>query len=85
MFVTLNHLHSMPGTGVRPGWCHRGARRLCLRHGLDWTQIVADGGIDSAALLATGDALAIALVEHAITNSPRPLAGEGQGEREPGQ
>ena len=71
MFVTLNHLHSMPGTGVRPGWCHSGARARCQRLGLDWRAIVRDGGIDADALMATGDAMAIALVEYASSEDRR--------------
>jgi hypothetical protein len=64
-FVTLDHLHSMPSTGVRPGWCHRGAREMCQRLGLDWATIVKNGGIEADTLAATGNALALALVEHA--------------------
>nr|WP_090731847.1 hypothetical protein [Azotobacter beijerinckii] len=65
MFVTLDHLHSVPAWGVRPGYCHRGARALCAHYGLDWTEIVRNGGIPAGALLATGDALALHLVAHA--------------------
>jgi hypothetical protein len=65
LFITIDHLHSIPGQGVRPGWCHQGARAFCKRYNLDWTRIVADGGVDADALLATGDALAIKLVQHA--------------------
>lgn len=63
--VTMNHLHSVPGWGGRPGFCHRGARALCERYGLDWASIVRDGGVLASALLATGDAMALHLVEHA--------------------
>lgn len=65
LFVTLEHLHSVPAWGSRPGYCHRGARALCAHYGLDWTAIVRAGGIPAGALLATGDALALHLVEHA--------------------
>lgn len=65
LFVTFEHLHSIRGLGPQPGMCHRGARALCLRYGLDWPAIVAAGGIKAADLLTTGDALAQALVEHA--------------------
>jgi aminoglycoside phosphotransferase (APT) family kinase protein len=65
LFVTLDHLHSVPAWGSRPGYCHRGARALCAQYGLDWAAIVRDGGIPASALLATGDALALHLVEHA--------------------
>lgn len=73
LFVTLDHLHSMPGNGARPGWCHHGARLFCERYGLDWPAIVEAGGIEAEALLALDDALADALVEHAR----RMSAGEG--------
>ena len=63
--VTLAHLHSAPGWGHRPGFCHRGARALCARYGLDWPAIVRDGGLSARTLSATGDALALHLVAHA--------------------
>jgi hypothetical protein len=63
--VTLDHLHSVPAWGARPGYCHRGARALCERYGLDWAAIVRDGGLPASRLIATGDALALHLVEHA--------------------
>lgn len=63
--VTMDHLHSVPGWGARPGFCHRGARALCERYGLDWHAIVRSGGIQAADLIATGDAMALHLVEHA--------------------
>lgn len=63
--VTMDHLHSVPSLGVGVGYCHRGARELCARYGLSWEQIIRDGGINASALIATGDALALRLVEHA--------------------
>ena len=63
--VTLDHLHSVPAWGGRPGFCHRGARALCERYGIDWTAIVRDGGLPASVLTATGDALALHLVDHA--------------------
>ncbi|MDI3489551.1 MAG: hypothetical protein PWP11_828 [Thauera sp.] len=65
LFVTFDHLHSAPGWGARPGFCHSGTRALCARYGLDWAAIVRAGGIPASALIATGDALALALVDHA--------------------
>lgn len=64
LFVTLDHLHSAPGFGAN-GLCHQGARALCARYGLDWLGIVREGGISAHVLLATGDALAIRLVDFA--------------------
>jgi len=62
--VTLTHLRSVPGFGPKPGFCAGGARAFFARYGLDWSTFIKDG-IDEEALLGTGDALAIALVEHA--------------------
>ncbi len=76
LIVTFDHLHSAPGWGVRPGLCHRGARTFCERHGLDWSVIVAAGGIPAPALIATGDALGIALVEHAARVEAAKVAEE---------
>ena len=64
-FVTLQHLHSVPGLSSRPGFCHKGARQLADRYQLDWAQIVARGGIEASRLLATGDAMAKHLVDFA--------------------
>lgn len=65
VFVTFEHMHGVPGWGVRPGFCHRGARAWCAQHGLDWESIVRAGGVPSSVLAATGDALAAALVDYA--------------------
>lgn len=64
-FVTMDHLHGCPSWGSRPGFCHDGARALCARYGLDWLAIVRAGGISASALIATGDGLALHLVEYA--------------------
>lgn len=63
--VTMTHLHSVPAWGGRSGFCHKGARQLAERYQLDWSEIVARGGIEANRLLATGDALAIHLVAFA--------------------
>lgn len=64
MRITLQHLHTIPGTGGKPGWCNGRARDFFQRHGLDWYQF-RHGGIPEEAFLATGDGLAIRLVEWA--------------------
>ncbi|HCE8316306.1 TPA: hypothetical protein NHS03_006471, partial [Pseudomonas aeruginosa] len=43
---------------------HGRAREFFKRHGLDWMAFLQDG-IDADLLIATGDALALKLVEHA--------------------
>lgn len=63
MIVTVQHLRSFSGSAGR-GVCHAGARQIAVRLGLDWTQFV-QRGLDEQVLLATGDAMAVQLVEHA--------------------
>ena len=43
------------------GYCNRGARAWFARHQLDWSQFI-DRGLPAPLLLATGDALAQAVV-----------------------
>jgi hypothetical protein len=62
VIVRLEHLRLPRGFGRRRGYCVRGARAWFERHGLDWEAFKREG-IDSAALLATCDAFALALVE----------------------
>ncbi|HHM9294783.1 hypothetical protein ACU4EH_13245 [Pseudomonas aeruginosa] len=73
LFVTLEHMHSVPAFNGRAGFCHKGGRALAARYGLDWGQIVSDGGIVASKLVATGDAMALHLVEFA-----RQEVGDGQ-------
>jgi len=61
VIVTKHHLYTIPGFSVRRGFCRDGARRWFAAHGLDWRAFVTNG-IDSEALSATGDGLALALV-----------------------
>jgi hypothetical protein len=44
--------------------CSRGTRAFFERHGLDWNKFL-DEGIPAEDLEATGDAMALAVVEHA--------------------
>lgn len=46
------------------GFCNRGSRPFFERHGLDWSAFVTDG-IDIELLRATGDAMALMVVEAA--------------------
>lgn len=64
MIVTLAHLRSIPGYGPKPGFCASGSRAFFKRHGLDWDAF-RHQGVDAEVLTATGDALALALVEWA--------------------
>ncbi|MCW0398778.1 hypothetical protein NB688_000592 [Xanthomonas sacchari] len=64
MIVTLAHLRTVPNSGKQPGYCSSGSRQWFAAHGLDWDQF-RHNGIDAEVLLATGDALAVAVVRHA--------------------
>ena len=64
MKVTVAHLRSVPGYSPKPGFCLSQSRAWFKRHGLDWRDFVRNG-IDAAALEATGDALALAVVTSA--------------------
>lgn len=43
------------------GYCNRGARSWFIRHQLDWAEFI-NQGIEAEQLLATGDAMAEAVV-----------------------
>lgn len=62
--VTTTDLFTIPGYSRRPGFCRGRSRQWAERNGIDWKAFVRDG-IDADVLLATGDGLAIALVEWA--------------------
>lgn len=64
MIVTTSHLFTIPGFSRRRGFCRGGARTWFRAHGLDWGAFVRDG-IPAERLEATGDGLAIALVNWA--------------------
>lgn len=62
--VTAEHLATVPNWVGSTGLCHRGARAWFARHELDWLTFCRDG-LPASALLATGDAIAARVVEHA--------------------
>lgn len=59
MLVKHEHMR-----GMQPRYCNKGARKFCRRHGIDWTTFMTEG-IPEDVLIATGDAMAIAVVEQA--------------------
>ncbi len=65
LLITAEHLASVPALNGKTGYCARGARLLCQRYGIDWSEAVRNKGIRASRLIATGDALALRLVEHA--------------------
>lgn len=68
--VTVSHLYSVRAWNGRRGYCARGARIWFAQHGLDWGAFVRDG-LPASVLEATGDALALTLVEHARATDGR--------------
>jgi len=64
LIVRLEHLSGVRGFSRRAGFCRRGARAWFKRNGLNWDRFRREG-IDAQLLSATGDPMALALVEHA--------------------
>ncbi len=57
------HLYSVPYLG-RAGFCANGSRQWFAAHGLSWADFVANG-IAADRLEATGDPMAMQLIDHA--------------------
>ena len=74
MIVTTRHLFTVPGYSKRPGFCRDGARRWARAHGIDWRDFVRNG-IAAERLEATGDAFALALVQHARSQAQEAAHG----------
>jgi hypothetical protein len=66
VIITTQHLYTVPSWGQKKGLCAVEARKWFSAHGLSWSSFVFNG-IESDILLATGDALAARVVEHALT------------------
>jgi hypothetical protein len=66
VIVTIQHLRTVPGHRPRPGFCLGKSRAWAQRHGIDWKDFVRNG-IPAEKLEATGDGLALALVDWART------------------
>jgi len=66
MIVRLEHLAGVRGFSSREGLCRTGGRAWFARYGLDWNAF-RQHGIDADILLRTGDAYALAVVDHART------------------
>jgi hypothetical protein len=64
VIVTTRHLFTIPGHSTRPGFCRGKSRAWAARNGLDWKDFVRNG-IPAETLEATGDGMALALVEWA--------------------
>lgn len=60
------------------GYCNRGARSWFARHHLDWADFI-NQGIDAEQLLATGDAMAEAVVAVAQSRVNSDTNGDEHG------
>lgn len=63
MKITTKHIFSIPGYSKKDGFCRRGLKKWCARYGFKPREFLQ--GVDSERVLATGDALGIAVVEWA--------------------
>ncbi len=63
----------------RAGYCNRGLRDWCVRHGFDWFEL-RRLGLDAEALIATGDPRAAALVPQAEQWRAEETVGEADGQ-----
>lgn len=64
MIITVQHLYSVPDYKGGTGYCAKGSRQWFEAHGLSWSDFVRHG-LHESVFLATQDALALRLVEHA--------------------
>lgn len=62
--ITRQHMRTVRAFGNRKGYCATGGRRWFAAHNMDWADFLKNG-IPASTVQATGDALGIALVEHA--------------------
>jgi len=65
--ITIDHVRAA-------GLCVNGTRTWFARHGLDFREFLREG-LDADTLLATGDAMALRVVEHARHRSSQREQG----------
>ena len=63
------------------GYCNRGARSWFIRHQLDWAEFI-NQGIEAEQLLATGDAMAEAVVAVAQSRVNSDTNGDEHGRQQ---
>lgn len=73
MRITTQHLYSVPDYKGKTGYCAKGARAWFAAHGLSWSDFVLEG-LDEDVFTATGDPLALRLVEHAHAVAAQEVA-----------
>ncbi len=70
LVVTLTDVYNCPTFNGHTGFCARGARAWCKAHGIDWSRMVKTG-VPAAELEATGDAIALRVIEFAESRRGR--------------
>lgn len=75
VWVTIEHLHTVPGFGNKAGFCNKTSRTFCLRYGISWSEFIKNGGLWASQLEATNDALAMRLVDWARANTASTCNG----------
>jgi hypothetical protein len=61
VWVTLEHIHTVPAWNGRQGYCNKTSREFCARNNISWSELINNGGLWASQLEKTGDALAIHL------------------------
>lgn len=64
LIVTTKHLRTIRGFNKRPGFCLSKSRPRFRELGLDWNEFIRNG-LPEETFAATGDPMALALIEHA--------------------
>ena len=83
IWITVEHIHTVPAWNSRCGYCNKVSRDFCARNNISWSDLIKNGGLWASQLEATGDALAIHLVDWVrslgqteFTDNRSPLSDE---------
>jgi hypothetical protein len=71
IFITVDHIHSVPAWNGRSGYCNRTAREFCARNNISWSDLIKNGGVWASELEKTNDALALHLVNWVRSNGQK--------------
>ncbi len=89
VWVTVEHIHTVPAWNGRAGYCNKTSREFCARNNISWSDLIQNGGLWASQLEATGDALAIHLADwvrslgqiEQTDNRPQILHGASHGDQ----
>lgn len=88
VWITVNDIHSVPAWNGKFGYCNKTSREFCARNNISWNDLINNGGLWASQLEATGNALALHLVEwvrergqaEQTNNRPPVLHGPSHGD-----